>query len=244
MPKNSYLDQRNRHEALLGLLKSRELWTTGELCQALRVSHRTLMRDLHEFKTSGLPIESDRGPGGGIRLHQNWGLGKLQLTYSEIIDLLVAMAAMEKMPSTLLMKNLRNVRLKIARSFPESQRRLIESLRQRIWVGAKASDEVLSNLKPPGAGILDHIQRGFFESKQLKIEYADEKNQKTERLIEPHYLIFSWPVWYIFAWDHLRSDTRFFRTDRVISCELAPTGFKMHNKQAFMKQLEEFFESI
>lgn len=244
MPKSSYLDRKNRHDTLIGLLKSREFWTTGELRKTLRVSQRTLMRDLRDLEEAGFPIESDRGRGGGIRLHPAWGLGKLHLSYGEILDLLVALATMEKMPSPILMKSLRSVRLKIAQSFPESQRRAIEGLRKRIWVGERASQQVLSSLKAPNSAVLGPLQQGFFESRQVRIQYSDEKQTKTERLVEPHYLIFSWPVWYIFAWDYLRSDVRFFRIDRILSCELTPGEFKIHHKQKFIDQIAEFFETI
>lgn len=244
MPKNSYADRKNRHDELIGLLKAREIWTTHELSRVLRVSLRTLMRDLRELESSGLPIESDRGRGGGIRLHQAWGLGRLQLSYIEILDLLVALAVMEKLPSPLLMKNLRSVRLKIAQSFPESQRRLIENLRRRIWIGEKASDRILSDFKTPKAETLRPLQQGFFESKQLKIQYSDEKQCLTHRVIEPHYFLFNWPVWYILAWDHLRSDIRFFRIDRIHSCEPTPHTFKMRDREKFIETMQEFFESV
>lgn len=42
VPKNSYLDHKNRLDKLLGLLKSREIWTTLELSRVLRVSLRYL----------------------------------------------------------------------------------------------------------------------------------------------------------------------------------------------------------
>lgn len=202
------------------------------------------MRDLRDLEAVGLPIESDRGRGGGIRLHHSWGLGRLNLSYHEILDLLVALAAMEKLPSPLLMKNLRSVRLKIAQSFPESQRQSIEKLRRRIWVGERASDQVLSSFKPPHNTILGPLQRGFFESKQLEIEYSDESRRQTKRVIEPHYLLFSWPVWYILAWDHLRSDIRFFRVDRIHGCGMTSLDFEVRDQERFKRAIEEFFESI
>jgi predicted DNA-binding transcriptional regulator YafY len=244
VPKNSYLDRKNRHDKLLGLLKSREIWTTGELSETLRVSLRTLMRDLRDLESSGLPIETDRGRGGGIRLHQSWGLGKLHLNYEEILDLLVALATMEKMPSPLLLKNLRSVRLKIAQSFPDSQRSAIEGLRKRIWIGDKASDKVLASLGAPKAAILPSLQRGFFESKQIKIGYTDEKKRRTERTIEPHHLIFTWPVWYVLAWDLRWSDTRFFRVDRIDSCAITTSDFESREKENFEAAMQGFFESV
>ena len=244
MPKNSYLDRKNRLDELLGLLRSREAWTTTELSKALQVSLRTLMRDLRDLESTGLPIESDRGRGGGVRLHQSWGLGKLQLNYGEILDLLVALATMEKLPSPLLMKNLRSVRLKIAQSFPDSQRRLIENLRKRIWIGDRASNQVLSSFKVPKDGILGPLQQGFFESRQLKVRYIDEKQRQTKRIIEPHFLLFNWPVWYVLAWDYLRSDMRFFRVDRIFACELTKEPFAARDRVKFDQAVADFFESI
>jgi hypothetical protein len=52
--------------------------TAGELAEELGASLRTLNRDLGLLRDSGLPIESDRGRGGGLRLKRNWALGRLR----------------------------------------------------------------------------------------------------------------------------------------------------------------------
>ncbi len=244
MSKSSYLERKNRLDRLVGLLKSHEHWTTIALSKTLRVSLRTLMRDLRYLSEAGYPIDSDRGRGGGIRLQQGWGLGKLQLSYGEILDLLLALATMEKLPSPLLMKNLRSVRNKIAQSFPDSQRRLIENIRKRIWVGDRASDQVLSGLNSPKDSILAPLQKGFFENKQLEIKYSDESKKRTTRTIEPHFLLFNWPVWYILAWDHLRSDVRVFRVDRILTCALTKNSFQMRDRIKFEQSVAEFFETL
>lgn len=244
MPKTSYLDRKNRIDRLVGLLKSEGAWTAIALSKTLRVSLRTLMRDLRDLEAAGYPIESDRGRGGGIRLHHGWGLGKLQLSYAEILDLLVALATMEKLPSPLLMKNLRSVRHKIALSFPDSQRQLIASLRKRIFVGDRASDHVLSNFKTPIESVLGPLQQGFFENKQLKISYIDERKNKTARTIEPHFLLFNWPVWYVLAWDHSRSDIRFFRVDRIVKCGITKEPFLQRDQIKLNKSIADFFESV
>lgn len=244
MPKSSYLDHKNRLDRLVGLLKSQEAWTAIALSKTLRVSLRTLMRDLRDLGDAGYPIESDRGRGGGVRLQRGWGLGKLQLSYGEILDLLVALATMEKMPSPLLLKNLRSVRQKIAQSFSEPQRRAIENLRQRIWIGDRASEQVLSSFKAPNSSVLAPLQQGFFESRQLKVGYIDDKGRRTQRVIEPHYLLFNWPVWYVFSWDHLRSDIRFFRLDRLTSVEIMKSGFEIHDRKRFNDAILDFFESV
>lgn len=244
MPKSSYIRRKGRLDELIGLLKSQKVCNALELSKLLGVSLRTLMRDLRDLEEAGFPIESDRGRGGGIRLQQGWGLGKLQLSYSEILDLLIALATMEKLKPPFLMTNLRSIRYKIAQSFPDSQRHYIEDIRKRIWVGDTATHKVLSSFKMPKEKILVPLRISFFESKQLRIVYTDEKGSSTDRTIEPHYLLFNWPVWHILAWDYLRNDIRFFRVDRIYNSELTKEPFQSKQKMKFNKAITEFFESV
>lgn len=244
MSKSNFDSLKNRQEQLIGLLRSRESWNTNELRRLLKVSQRTLMRDLGGLRSQGLPIETEIGRGGGIRLNSSWGLGRLQLNLSEIINLLVALATMEKIPSPILSKNLRLVRHKIAMSFPDSQRRLVGNIRQRIWIGDKASKEVLSSFKEVKSSIVEPLQLGFFENKKVKIQYFDSSNNKTTRVIEPHYLILSYPVWYVHSWDLLRNEIRTFRLDRILKCSLLDEYFKNRDRELFSKSIDDFFEAI
>lgn len=244
MSKNSYGSLKNRHEQLIGLLKSREAWNSGELRSILKVSQRTLMRDLRGLELQGLPIETEVGRGGGIRLDRNWGLGRLQLNINEIIDLLVALATMEKLPSSILNKNLRSVRHKLAMSFPESQRQLINRMRQRIWIGDRASGEVLSNFKEVRTSIVEPIQLGFFEMRKVKIQYINSSRKITTRFIEPHYLLLNYPVWYIHSWDFLRDEIRTFRFDRILKSTVLDEYFQNRETELFRKSVKEFFEEV
>lgn len=244
MPKNNYLSRKSRLDTLIGLLRSQDSFTASDLSKLIGVSLRTLMRDLRDLESAGYPIESERGRGGGIRLNRSWGLGKLQLSYSEILDLLIALTTMEKLRSPFLMNNLRSLRFKIAQSFPDSQRRTIENIRKRIWVGDKATNKVVSDFKIPKEKVVTSLQKSFFECKMLDITYLDEKGKKTFRTIEPHYLLFNWPVWHILAWDYLREDIRFFRIDRILFCELRNESFISKEKMKFNKAITNFFDSV
>lgn len=244
MPKSNYLNRKSRLDKLVGLLKSGDVCNAADLSQHLDVSLRTLMRDLRDLEGAGFPIESERGRGGGIRLQRGWGLGRLQLNYGEILDLLVTLATMEKLKPPFLMGNLRSIRYKIAQSFPESQRKMVENIRKRIWIGDMATGKVLSNYKSPKEKVLAHLRLSFFESKQLDIVYVDERNQITNRTIEPHFLLFNWPVWHVLAWDYLREDIRFFRVDRIADGQRKNESFRAKQKLKFNQAISNFFESV
>ena len=109
----------HRLEELKGLLKAREHVTAAELAAVLGVSMRTLNRDLELLRDSGVPIESDRGRGGGLRLQRNWALGRLHLSPAEAIDLLLSIAIAERMNSPLLLQQLAAIKRKVVAAFSE-----------------------------------------------------------------------------------------------------------------------------
>ena len=224
-----------RLEELEGLLRSRESWTTFELSTALGVSHRTLMRDLDFLREKGVPVEGERGRGGGVRLHRNWGAGRLVLDYREIIDLLLSLAVMEKMKSPLLLGTLKSIRNKISLSFPDTERKRILSLRGRIWIGEQASEPVKASYGRPDPGCLAAIHESFFDEKNLAIHYEDEKMSRTRRTVEPHFFFLNWPVWYLLVWDELRNSVRFFRIDRIKSAKILSGRFQPREEKPFLE---------
>lgn len=238
------LSRLERLEELSALLRMDDGHTASSLARQLGVSTRTLMRDLEVLREKGYPIETDQGRGGGIRLHRHWGIGRLNLSYREVVDLLLSLAVMEKIGSPIFLQNLKSIRHKISASFPQEQRTHVSALRNRIMVGGLASNEVLSNVQTTPEGSADALSEAFFDMKALKIEYSDANAITTERLIEPHFLFLSWPAWYVLAWDYLRDDIRCFRLDRIATAEITNQQFKLRNRKAFICGMESFVATL
>ena len=57
-----------RRDKLLMLLRRRGDWTVAELPHELRVSQRTVLRDVSHLRDRGFEISGMPGPGGGIHL--------------------------------------------------------------------------------------------------------------------------------------------------------------------------------
>jgi len=91
MPRAATLPRLERLDLLASRLKSGEPITVAEIADEFGVSTRTLFRDVDILRQRGLPIEADRGRGGGIRLHRHWGVGRLALSYREAVELLVSL---------------------------------------------------------------------------------------------------------------------------------------------------------
>jgi predicted DNA-binding transcriptional regulator YafY len=245
MGRNNTYSQIDRHDQLLGLLKSADSHKVDELALSLDVSRRTLLRDLDLLKQRGFPIETEAGRGGGVRLYKHWGIGRLQLNYQEVIDLLLSISIMEKLNSPIFLTHLSSIKNKLFASFPSEQQARIKKVRERLLIGELASNCVTSNYKPiTSNNTTQQISTAFFEQKTLDIEYCDEKKNHSKRIIEPHYLFLNWPVWYILAWDVNKDASRCFRLDRVQKAVIGKDGFRLKKSSALMEEAEKYAKKL
>ncbi|MCF6278421.1 MAG: WYL domain-containing protein [Anaerolineales bacterium] len=214
------------------------LHRTGQgIADDLGISLRTLTRDIHILREQGLPIESDRGRGGGLRLDRRWGIGRMKLSYAEAVDLLISLAVAEQMGSPLFMDHLAQVRRKLVASFSTDTKSHVAGLKARILVAESASTMMLSTFTSPARKSVEQLHHGFLQLRQIKISYHTN-NQTTKRVIEPHYLMLSSPIWYVLAWDHLRGEVRVFRCDRIERILMLDTGFKLRPVSDFQAAIE------
>ncbi|MCG8493138.1 MAG: WYL domain-containing protein [Sneathiellales bacterium] len=238
MAKGNVNDRLQRLDILSARLKADEPLIVRELAQEMGVSPRTLSRDIQILRERGYPIEADRGRGGGIRLHWSWGLGQLKLSYSEAIDLLISLAVMEQMKSPLLMANLQSVKTKLMASFSMEMKHSIGKINGRIRVTETASPFVQGTYLPPDEKVTKPLHQAFVLQRCFRICYKAETGEITDRAIEPHYLLFSYPIWYILAWDQLRQDVRTFRCDRILKGDILEETYRLRPFTDFEKAME------
>ncbi|MGQ0457229.1 MAG: helix-turn-helix transcriptional regulator [Hyphomicrobium sp.] len=238
------LSRLQRLERLRGLLASRDMAIVKDVALELGVSVRTVMRDLDLLRDDGVLIEGDRGRGGGIRVARGHASGRISLSTSEAIDLLISMAIAEKMRSPLMLGRLRAVRQKIAVTFARAHQDGIKTLRRRILIGEAASLRTVAEYRPGDCKDVEAVRLAFFERRLLNITYRDMQARVTEREVEPHYLFLSAPVWYVLAWDNLRQDVRTFRIDRILKAVASPRKFPARSAGPFMRLTEFTAEAL
>ncbi len=238
MTRSSTISRMERLEIITARLKSNEPTTIGNIAREIGVSVRTLNRDIQVLKDQGLPINTEIGRGGGVSLDRFWGIGRVNLNYSEAVDLLISLAIAEKMHSPLFMAHLTSTRHKLMASFSPSMKNKVNGLKARILIGESASKFVLSAFNTPDRRTVEKIHQAFLLLNTISIVYRAEDGSKTCRTIEPHYLLLSYPVWYVLAWDHLRGDVRTFRCDRVEKAQPLDESFELLSDTKFNTSLE------
>jgi len=238
MKRASTYDRLQRLEILTARVKSENPTTIGDVAKELGVSVRTINRDIQILRNQGLPIDADRGRGGGIRLHHSWGIGRINLNYTEAVDLLVSLAVAEQMNSPLFMAQLTNIRRKLMASFSPSMSHKVKGLKARIQIGESSSSTVLSTYTPAVTHIVRHLHQAFLMQQNIQIAYWSMNDEKTIRTIQPHYLLLCYPVWYVLAWDELREDVRTFRCDRIQKIKTLEDNFKLLPISRFKQSLD------
>jgi predicted DNA-binding transcriptional regulator YafY len=225
-------------DLLAAQLKQDDLCTIEGLARQHGVSARTIARDLSLMRDRGLPIDGDRGRGGGVRLDPHWGVGRMNLSYTDAVDLLISIEVAEKMGSPMFLANLGAIRRQLVASFSPKKRAQVSRLKSRILIGVTASTYVQAGVKALPKRVVQALHQGFVDLETLAIRYAREDGVVSDREIEPHYLLLKYPVWYVIAFDHLRAVPRTFRCDRIISATLTGTRFRLLPKAGFGQSLE------
>jgi predicted DNA-binding transcriptional regulator YafY len=178
--------------SLLMLLQTRGQMSAQELADELEVSERTIYRDIIALSTSGVPVYVSRGPGGGVRLIDEYRTTLTGLTSDEVRALF-----MVSIPAPLLQlgvsETFKGALLKLSASLPDSRRPDETRTRQRIHLDSSwwfQSEESVPCLRI--------IQQALWQDRRLRIKVHWEFfNTEFEQEAEPYGLVAKANIWYL-----------------------------------------------
>jgi predicted DNA-binding transcriptional regulator YafY len=205
-----------RREALLCWLRGRGSGTAAEAAQYLGVSERTIYRDVAALRERGEPLETDSGPGGGLRLHPSALLPAVRLHVEEVVGLTLSLhLARQAAPTSPFSRAAFAGLDRMTGSLPPERLRELQKLLQRVVVGRPASAALAASAVPPESTLLLAFERAFRTRCALGFGYVDRHGKRSEREVEPHGLLLQAPLWYVLAVDLARQAPRMFRMDRI-----------------------------
>src|SRR5262245_24399133 len=120
---------------LLELLQRRPLVTGREIAERLDVDRRTVRRDVSTLQQLGIPVEGERGVGGGYRLRPGYQLPPLMLTEDEATAIVLGLSAARRLG----LGSPDGALAKIHRVLPEALRRRVEALDATLAYTAPAT---------------------------------------------------------------------------------------------------------
>jgi predicted DNA-binding transcriptional regulator YafY len=204
---------------LLDLLQARPLTTGREIADRLEVDARTVRRYVGVLQGLGIPIEGQRGVGGGYRIRPGYRLPPLMLDNEEAVAVVLGLLATRDSGRDGAPDAVAGALTKINRVLPSTLRRQVEALEETLdfttSTGSAPADAALVLL------LADAIRR----RRRLHTAYHSFSGEESERELSPYGLVVHSGCWYVVAHDHKRDDFRTFRVDRMLRTTLADGSF-------------------
>lgn len=198
---------------LLLLLQTRGRISAPELAEELEVSVRTVYRDVEALSAAGVPVYSEPGRGGGVRLVDGYRTRLTGLTSEEADAVLLAglpTAAADLGLGTVLA----TAQLKVLAALPPELRGRATRIAERVHVDAPGWFH-----QPEETPTLAVVADALWHDRRLAVRYG-RAGREVRRVIDPLGLVAKAGTWYLVA--RTEGDIRSYRVSRVQAAE--PTG--------------------
>ena len=198
----------NRIDRLYALVEELRAVAPGfrsatRLAERFEVSTRTIERDLSALQQAGVPIYATPGRRGGYAIDTQHTLPPLNLTAAEVTAVATALAADSSMPFTQAGRSALQKIMAVMHSVDADGTRELAS-RIRLF------DSRPGVARPPAV-----VEHAIVQRRVLELDYADKRDVRTKRVVEPVAVLGIQPNWYLFGWCRLRDAPRAFRLDRI-----------------------------
>lgn len=219
----------SRLTAILTQMQAKRLVTATELAAKFSVSVRTIYRDIRSLEEAGVPIVTEEGKGYSVMEH--YRIPPVMFTESEASALILAEQLVLKNKDASFVRDYSEAIDKIKAVLKHNLKDKANLLTERTRFDQNFSNERTSN----NLSVLQFALTNFFLA---KIEYINESEQPSTRIIEPFALL-STENWLLIAWCRLRKEFRFFRLDRIRKLEVLAENFAPHRMT-----LQEYFDKF
>ena len=219
----------SRLTAILTLLQTKRLLTASDLAKKFNLSIRTIYRDIKALENAGVPIVVVEGK--GYALMEGYRIPPVMFTEREANALITAEQLIQTNRDS---------------SFVSDYSDAINKIRSVLHYATKDKAELLSKRiafrlnpeKDRTSDYLSTLQLAITNFNLIRISYfAPDKNETTERSIEPFAIYSAQENWILIAWCRLRTEYRSFRLDRILKLQITNEYFSPHTIS-----LQDYFE--
>jgi predicted DNA-binding transcriptional regulator YafY len=194
---------------LLELLQTQPLVTGREIAELLEVDRRTVRRHIATLQELGIPVEGERGVGGGYRLRPGFRLPPLMLSDEEATSIVLGLMAARRLGLGH-DEGADGALAKIHRVLPDTLRRRVEALEATLAFTNRATEG-----EPPAGEVALLLAEAIRRGRRVSFAYRSFEGEKTKRMLSPYGLVVHSGRWYLAGYDHRREALRTFRVDRV-----------------------------
>jgi predicted DNA-binding transcriptional regulator YafY len=186
------------------LRRRRTVVTAAQIAGKLEVSERTVYRDIRDLIQAGTPIDGEAGV--GYRLQPGYDLPPLMFDREEIQALVLGARIVRQVGDPALARASESILSKVAAVLPKDLEPLLAEARLFM------PNTVNSARSAAGLAV---AREALVAQRRMRLKYANERGEETERTVRPLGVFFWGRTWTLAAWCELRSGFRNFRLDRV-----------------------------
>jgi predicted DNA-binding transcriptional regulator YafY len=185
--------------------------TAAALAAELDVSERTIYRDVSMLQAAGVPLWTETGPHGGIRLLEGWRSPVDGFTAAETVALTIGTAGASDLG---LGAVLTAARSKLRSALPAPARSDLERVTARFLLDAPGWF-----FRDDAGGVLPTVADAVWSGQRLDMRYG--RNDRTvRRRVDPLGLVLKAGTWYLVA-AHRRVP-RTYRVSRISGASVVP----------------------
>ncbi|OAJ56816.1 transcriptional regulator [Paraburkholderia ginsengiterrae] len=205
--------------SIMMMLQARGRMTAPALAEALEVSERTILRDIDQLSTAGVPIWGDRGRNGGFQLREGWSTDLTGLTEDEAHALFLA--GLPGPATELGLDGMANsARLKMIASLPPDSREHADRVASRLHIDTvdwyRAQETPL---------FLREVANAVWSSHRIEVKYESWRGL-SHRELEPLGLVLKGGAWYLIARVVGKPDALTFRLANIHELKSSRRRFK------------------
>src|SRR5215468_3649516 len=200
--------------------------TAAALAAELEVTTRTVYRDIATLQARRVPIEG--APGIGYVMRRGFDLPPLMFTAEEIDAITVGARLLSRTGDVGLQRAAASVLSKVTVILPETLRDHLASAPFYVSTHGASASPVVD---------LAQIRGAIRDQRKVRITYADEKGDRTRRVIWPFAVAYYVEATLVCAWCELRNDYRHFRVDRIVSAKPLDQRYCDHGGQLMAQWL-------
>lgn len=189
---------------LVLLLRRGRVVRAVDLARELRVSERTIYRDVQSLVLAGVPVEGEAGV--GYMLRRGMELPPLMFTPAEAKALVLGARMVGAWGDPLLEESAQLALEKLRAVAPQDLQRDLDD-RTLMVPGFHVSRDVRATLGMARQAISDQ--------RKMRLGYVRADGDRSQRTIWPLGLMYWGQTWSVGAWCEMRRDFRSFRIDRM-----------------------------
>jgi predicted DNA-binding transcriptional regulator YafY len=187
--------------------------TASTLADRFGVTARTMYRDLDSLRGAELPVNAERGRGGGYALDRAYSLPPVNFTPREAALLVTVGRWLVQMRFVPFAETLRSALDKVQGALSTSgQRQVIEHMKALEIVGVPA--------RPVDAKVQRAVERAWFEALPLSIKYLTSSYAEAAHCVRIRKVRMERSETLLFCTDLDTGEERPFKLDRILVAEV------------------------